>query len=77
FMIYGLNTRDEKTVATSLGINPFFIKDYLRTVTIYSYSDIEKLMLLLSDYNLKSIGINNSGTSDASLLKEMVVKMIA
>ncbi|HEV8282674.1 MAG TPA: DNA polymerase III subunit delta, partial [Chitinophagaceae bacterium] len=47
FMIYGLNTRDEKTVATSLGINPFFIKDYLRTVTIYSYSDIEKLMLLL------------------------------
>jgi len=34
-------------------------------------------LLLLSDYNLKSIGINNSGAPDASLLKEMVVKMIA
>jgi DNA polymerase-3 subunit delta len=77
FMIYGLNTRDEKTIAASLGINPFFIKDYLRTITLYSYADVEKLLLLLSDYNLKSIGINNSGATDSSLLKEMVVKMIA
>ena len=77
FMIYGLNTKDEKTIATSLGINPFFIKDYLRTTGVYSYADLERLLLLLSDYNLKSIGINNSGTTDASLLKEMVVKMIA
>jgi DNA polymerase-3 subunit delta len=77
FMIYGLNTRDEKTIAASLGINPFFIKDYLRTTGVYSYADVENLLLLLSDYNLKSIGINNSGTTDASLLKEMVVKMIA
>ena len=76
-MIYGLNTRDEKTIATSLGINSFFIKDYLRTTMVYSYADVEKLFLLLSDYNLKSIGINNSGTTDGSLLKEMVVKMIA
>lgn len=77
FMIYGLTTRDEKTIAASLGISPFFIKDYLRTTSVYSYADVEKLLLLLSDYNLKSIGINSSGTTDASLLKEMVVKMIA
>lgn len=77
FMIYGLNSRDEKTVASALGVSPFFAKDYLKAASIYSYPDVEKLILLLSDYNLKSIGINNAGTSDASLLKEMVVKMIA
>src|SRR6266498_3094277 len=77
FMIYGLNTSDEKIVAASLSINSFFIKDYLKATTIYSYPDLKKLILLLSDYNLKSIGIKNSGTPDASLLKEMVVKMIA
>lgn len=77
FMIYGLNTREEKTVAASLSITPFFIKDYVRAANIYTYPDVEKLLLVLSDYNLKSIGINNSGTGDASLLKEMVVKMIA
>jgi len=31
---------------------------------------------LLHQYNLKSIGIGDSGTDDAQLLKEMVVKMI-
>ena len=77
FMIHGLNTRDEKSVAASLSVNPFFVKDYLKAASIYTYPDVEKLLLLLSDYNLKSIGINSSGTSDASLLKEMVLKMIA
>ena len=76
FMIYGLNTKDEKTVATSLGIPPFFIKEYLKAAELYSYPEIERLIILLSDYNLKSIGINNSGTTDASLLKEMAVKII-
>jgi len=77
FMMYGLNTRDEKTIAASLGVNAFFVKDYLKATSVYNYADVEKLLLLLSDYNLKSIGINNSGAPDASLLKEMVVKMIA
>ncbi len=77
FMIYGLNARDEKTAAASLNINPFFIKDYLKAASIYSYPEVERLILLLSEYNLKSIGINSFGNTDASLLKEMVVKMIA
>jgi DNA polymerase-3 subunit delta len=77
FMIYGTNTRDEKAMAASLGVNPFFIKDYLKAAALYSYPDVEKLILLLGDYNLKSIGVNDSGTPDASLLKEMVVKMVA
>ena len=77
FMIYGLNTRDEKTAAASLSINPFFIKDYLKASSIYSYPEVERLILLLSEYNLKSIGINSVNNTDAALLKEMVVKMIA
>src|SRR5437773_8201511 len=77
FMIYGLNTRDEKIAAASLSINPFFIKDYLKASGIYSYPEVERLILLLSEYNLKSIGINSVNNTDASLLKEMVVKMIA
>ena len=77
FMIYGLNARDEKTAAASLNINSFFIKDYLKAASIYSYPEVERLILLLSEYNLKSIGINSFGNTDASLLKEMVVKMIA
>src|SRR5205814_4575343 len=60
FMIHGLNSRDEKTIAASLGIKPFFIKDYIKAASIYSYPDVEKLILLLSHYNLRSIGISNA-----------------
>ena len=77
FMIFGLNTRDEKTIAAAISVNTFFIKDYLKAAAIYTYPDVEKLILLLGEYNLKSIGIHSSGVADASLLKEMVVKMIA
>jgi DNA polymerase III subunit delta len=76
-MIYGLNSREEKAVAATLGINPYFAKDYLKAADMYTYAQVESALLLLHHYNLKSVGINDSGTEDASLLKEMLVKMIA
>lgn len=77
FMIYGLNSRDEKSVATSLGLNPYFVKDYIKTANLFTYPQVETILLLLHEYNLRSVGVNNVGTEDASLLKEMIVKMIA
>jgi DNA polymerase-3 subunit delta len=37
---------------------------------------VEKILLLLHHYNLKSIGINNNSTntSDADLMKEFIAK---
>lgn len=77
FMVYGINSRDEKAVATGLGVNPYFVKDYIKAANLYSYPQIETVLLLLHNYNLRSIGVNDVGTEDASLLKEMMVKMIA
>jgi DNA polymerase-3 subunit delta len=77
YMIHGLNSRDEKTVAASIGVNPFFVKDYLQAVKTYSFPQVENAILLLHQYNLKSVGVSDIGTEDASLLKEMVFKIIA
>ena len=77
YMIHGLNSRDEKAVASSIGVNPFFVKDYLQAVKAYSFPQVEKAILLLHQYNLKSVGVSDIGTEDASLLKEMVFKIIA
>ncbi|HEU4469482.1 MAG TPA: DNA polymerase III subunit delta [Flavisolibacter sp.] len=76
-MIYGVPARDERSVATAIGVNAFFVKDYLQTASKFSSQEVERLLLLLHHYNLKGIGVNNAGSSDAMLLKEMVVKMIA
>lgn len=77
FMVFGAGTQDEKTVAATIGVNPYFIKDYMQAARLYTYSGIEKALLLLHDYNLKSVGVGSLGTEDASLMKELVVKMIA
>lgn len=76
FMVFGAGTQDEKTVAATIGVNPYFIRDYLQAARLYSYPEVEKALLLLHQYNLKSVGIGNSNTEDASLMKEMVVKML-
>ena len=76
YMIFGQNSKDEKTIAVNIGVNPFFVKDYVLTAKNYGYNGVENALLLLHHYNLRSVGVNDTGTSDASLLKEMVVKML-
>ncbi|MBI3139429.1 MAG: DNA polymerase III subunit delta [Sphingobacteriales bacterium] len=77
FMVFGAGTHDEKTIATHIGVNPYFVKDYTQAARLYSYPGIEKVLLLLHQYNLKIIGVGAGSAEDASLLKEMVVKMLA
>ena len=76
YMIFGQSSKDEKQIATNIGVNPFFMKDYLRAQKNYGYEGVENALLLLHNYNLRSIGINDVGTADASLLKEMVTKIM-
>jgi DNA polymerase III subunit delta len=76
-VVYTVPSKDEKTIAAAIGVNAWFVKDYILTSTKFSYPEIEKLLLLLYEYNLRNLGINNAETDDAELLKEMVVKMIA
>jgi len=77
FMVFGAGTSDEKTIANTIGVNPYFMKDYMQAAKLYSYPGVEKALLLLHNYNLKSVGVGSTGTEDASLLKEMVVKMMS
>jgi DNA polymerase-3 subunit delta len=75
--IYSVPSRDEKAIAAAIGVHTYFVRDYLQTAMKFSSHEIEKVLLLLHQYNLKGIGVNDIGSTDAMLLKEMTVKMIA
>lgn len=77
FMIFGASSLDEKTVAAAIGVNPYFMKDYLQAAKLFGYPGVERVLLLLHHYNLRSLGVGDTGTEDASLMKEMVVKILA
>lgn len=76
-MIHSVPSKDEKGLASAIGVHSFFVKDYIQASRRFNASQLEQIILLLHEYNLKSIGINDAGTEDALLLKEMAVKMIA
>ena len=76
FMLYGVQNPDEKSVASALGVNPYFVKDYMGAARKYDFNGVEKILMLLHQYNLRSVGVHDGNTSDAGLMKEMVVKMM-
>lgn len=75
FMLFGAQG-DDKTVAAQTGINQWFMKDYKASAAVYGYEGVQAALLLMHDYNLRSVGVGDAGTEDASLLKEMIYKMM-
>jgi DNA polymerase III subunit delta len=76
YVIFGMADKSEGAIKHLFFNNIFAAKDALAAAKKYTYDGVERSLLLLHEYNLKSVGINSTNTSDASLLKEMVVKMM-
>ncbi|RYY40809.1 MAG: DNA polymerase III subunit delta [Chitinophagaceae bacterium] len=66
----------EKALAASVGVSEWKLKEYTQAAKHYDPEAIEKNILLLNQYNLKSIGVDNAGADDGQLLKELIVKML-
>ena len=78
YAIFGLPNMTEDAAKPLFYNNIYSARDAIAAAKKYSYAGVEKALLLLHEYNLKGIGINSNSTtvSDASLMKELVVKMM-
>lgn len=76
-VIYQMNDKSERALKPLFFNNPYLVQQATDTLLNYSFAEIEKAILLLHDYNLKSIGINSHGVSGSSLLKELAYKIIS
>ena len=76
FSIFGMADKNENAVKPLFYNNIFAARQALETMRNYGYEGVEKTILLLHNYNLRSVGVNDTGTADASLLKELAVKMV-
>ena len=74
--VFQMPDKTEKALRPMFYNNPYAARQALETVLNYSYTGVEQTLILLHEYNLKSVGINNFGISDASLMKELAVKII-
>ena len=77
-MIYQqLTDKSSHSVASALGINPYFIGDYKTAARNYSLPKMAAIIGYLKEADLKSKGMGNTGTiTDGELIKELVFKIL-
>ena len=76
YSVYGMNDKSDNALKPLFYFNPVSLSQAKEAMKQYGYPGIERILLLMHHYNLRSIGIGDSGTSGAMLMKEMVVKMM-
>jgi DNA polymerase III subunit delta len=74
--VYQMPDKSERTLRPIFYNNPFLVQQALDMLMNYSFADAEKVIVLLHEYNLRSIGIRNHGTAGGSLMKELAYKII-
>ncbi|MCS5663166.1 MAG: DNA polymerase III subunit delta [Flavobacteriales bacterium] len=72
---HGLSDKNPQSVAKSLGVNPYFVKDYQKAAQTYNLKNSVKALDVLRQADMKSKGYNNPSTSHGDLLKEVIYKL--
>jgi hypothetical protein len=60
----------------AFGLNYFSADDYVNLVKKFSLSEIEKVISICSQYDLKSKGINSVAMTNQEMLKEILIKIL-
>ena len=71
-----LADKNQSAVASALGVNPFFVKDYEAVARKYTAPKIIQIISVLREYDLKSKGVGSSSVSDGELMREMIFKIL-
>lgn len=70
------NHADPQSLARSMGVNPYFVKDYKQAAANYPRAKLMKVMEILHDIDLKIKGIGNSSARHKELMNEMVARIL-
>jgi DNA polymerase-3 subunit delta len=74
-MVHHSEDKSKQGIAKTLGVNPFFVDDYLTASKNYSVPKLIKVIEFLREADLHSKGIN-SNIEDGQILKELVFKVL-
>ncbi len=75
-MYHYLADKSQTNVAKELGINPYFVKDYVTAAKRYPAGKTFLIIGYLRDTDARLKGINNPSAKDADLWKELIFKIM-
>jgi DNA polymerase III subunit delta len=76
FTYHFLPDKTERNAAVKLGVNPYFVSDYIKAAKIYNPKKCVQIFALLREYDLRSKGVNNDSVDHGELLKELAYKIM-
>lgn len=65
-----------QVIASQMGVNPYFIKDYAEAARLYPLKHATRVISILREFDMKGKGLGAVNMDDAELIKEMVYKII-
>ena len=68
--------KSQGNLASVLGVNPFFVKDYLTAARNYPPQVCIRNISILREFDLKSKGYESGETSEKDLYREMIFKLM-
>jgi DNA polymerase III subunit delta len=72
---HALKDKSQGSVASALGVNPFFVKDIQAAATKYPFSRLITIMSDLREFDLKSKGVDSTA-DHGELLKEFIYRTL-
>jgi len=71
-----LEDRSKNNAASVLGVNPYFVGDYIKAAKEYPVNHCIRNIGYIRDYDLRSKGVNSANVDDGALLRELVYKIL-
>lgn len=74
-MYHGLKDKSKGSVARTLGVNPYFVDDYVTAAKNYPMRKVSQVIGFLRDADVKSKGVG-ANQSHQDVLKELIFKIL-
>ncbi len=71
-----LTDKSQRSVASTLQINPFFVKDYQQAAQKYNAKKVVQIISLLREYDMKAKGVGNLSATHSDLLRELIYQIL-
>ena len=68
--------KSQGNLASVLGVNPYFVRDYLAAARNYSLGDCIRNVSILREFDMKSKGYESGEVSEKDLYREMIFKLM-
>lgn len=75
-LFHYIKDKKDNEIAASLGVNPFFLKDYKSAARHFPVKKLARIISYLRECDNRSKGIGNTSIEEGNLLKELLFKIL-